>query len=324
MKALRVIRCASGTTLVEDRMPKPTPGPEELLIRVRAAGVMPSELAWYPTTHSQSGEPRIGAVPGHEFSGVVEAIGKDVGNLEVGREVFGMNDWFAEGAMAEYCIAPFCAVAPKPQSVPHNEAASVPISALTAFQALRGRAGLRFGERVLILGGAGAVGAYAIQLARRMGAHVITTVSARGVEIARRLGAAEVLDHDKISVADRCRDIDVLIDTVGGPTLESVWRTLKPNGRAATIVSGPQSDRAKASFFLVEANQKQLCEIAYLIERGELETQVDSLVPFERAADAYLGRLQRRGHGKIVMQFPVLSPALEGNMQTEASSEPAC
>src|SRR5579871_5473776 len=122
---------------------EPRPGAGELLIRVYAAGVIATELGWYPTSHTRTGEPRNSAVPGHELSGVVTQIGDGVGGLELGREVYGMNDWFADGAMAEYCVAPFFAVAPKPALLSHEEAASVPISALTAWQGLFDRARLQ-------------------------------------------------------------------------------------------------------------------------------------------------------------------------------------
>lgn len=168
---------------------QPQPGKGELLIRVFAAGVIPTEVEWYPTLHRKSGEPRTGAVLGHEFSGVVEALGEDVGGLEMGRQVFGMNDWFSDGAMADYCTAPFYAVAPKPARLSYEEAASVPISALTAWQGLFDRAGLRPGELVLVHGGAGAVGSFAIQLARQHGARVITTTSAGNAQLASKLGA---------------------------------------------------------------------------------------------------------------------------------------
>ena len=126
----------------------------------------PTELRWYPTTHAPDGGKRTGAIPGHEFSGIVEAVGPDVDPGHVGAEVFGMNDWFAEGATAEYCVAPSPSIAAKPYRLSHAEAASVPIGALTAWQGLFDRARLRARERVLIHGGSGAVGIFAVQLAR--------------------------------------------------------------------------------------------------------------------------------------------------------------
>lgn len=166
MKGICLDESAGQSVLVLADMPRPQPGEGELLIEVRAAGVTPTELSWYPTLHTKAGGVRAGAVPGHEFSGVIAAVGANVGSLAVGHEVFGMNDWYSEGAMAEYCTAPYFAVAPKPFTLSHEEAASIPIGALTAWQGLFDHAHLEPGETVLIHGGAGAVGVFAIQLAR--------------------------------------------------------------------------------------------------------------------------------------------------------------
>jgi len=133
-------------SLIQDDAPQPRPGRGELLIRVRAAGVTLKELSWYPTTHRQTGEARTGALPAHEFSGVIAGVGEDVGGLEIGQEVFGMNDRYPDGAMAQDCIAPFFALAPKPRRLTHVEAASVPIGALTAWQGLFDHAKLQPGE----------------------------------------------------------------------------------------------------------------------------------------------------------------------------------
>ena len=162
MKILRLQDAGNGPVLVEATAPQPRPGPGELLIRVYAAGVTPSELIWYPTTHTRNGEKRSGAVPGHEFSGVIAEVGQNVGPANAGDPVFGMNDWFRDGATAEYCLARCSDVAPKPAGLSHIQAASVPIGALTAWQGLYDRANLQPGERVLVHGGAGAVGIFAV------------------------------------------------------------------------------------------------------------------------------------------------------------------
>src|SRR5262245_55929325 len=148
MKAWQIIESAGGPGLVLAEAEQPQPGPGELLVRVHAVGITPTELLWYPTTHQKSGEPRRRAVPGHEFSGTIAALGKGVGtSFEIGQEVFGMNDWFAEGATAEYCCTVPSAVVPKPHRLSHAEAASVPIGALTAWQGLFRRAKLQANER---------------------------------------------------------------------------------------------------------------------------------------------------------------------------------
>src|SRR5229473_7822044 len=175
MRIMRLSDSAQPPVLIEEHVPQPQPRRGELLVRIYAAGVTSKELLWHPTTHNKNGGRRSRAVPGHEFSGVIAAVGEDIAGFEIGQEVYGMNDWFLDGAMAEYCLTQPTSVAQKPPGLTHVEAASVPIGALTAWQGLFDRAQLQAGEHVLVHGGAGAVGVFAIQLARLHGAHVIAT-----------------------------------------------------------------------------------------------------------------------------------------------------
>lgn len=304
MKVVRVDSWAPGRALVPCTAPKPHPGQDELLIRVCAAALTPTELLWYPTWHTKSGGTRLGAVPSHEFSGVVAAIGDGVDGVEVGLEVFGMNDWFANGAMAEYCVAPVSSVARKPITLSHAEAASVPISALTAWQGLFDRAKIQSGERVLVHGGAGAVGAYAVQLARLHGAHVIATASSSDAAFVKSLGAERIIDY-RASRFERCvSGIDVVFDTVGGETLERSWSVLNTHGRMVTIAAVEENSagaRSKEAFFIVEPSGKQLTAIAELLETGELRPFVDTVVPLARAPEAYAGKVPRQHPGKVVV-----------------------
>ncbi len=276
-----------------------------MLIRVHAAGVTPSEIHWYPTTHTKNGGTRSGVILGHEFSGVVSTVGAEVDPAQVGSEVFGMNDWFAEGATAEYCLAAAGSVAAKPARLSHAEAASVPIGALTAWQGLFDRAHLQSGERVLVQGGAGAVGVYAVQLARQKGALVTTTASVRNIKFLEILGANDVIDYRSANFEESVRDMDVVFDGVGGATLARSWQVLKPGGRLVTIASGgstAEDERTKAAFFIVEPNHEQLTEIARRLDRGELQPVMDGVVPFEQATTAYNGTAERKnGRGKLVV-----------------------
>ena len=198
MKTMNIMRfndSFDAPALITGTAPVPQPCRGEMLVRVHAAGVTPTELQWYPTTHTPEGGRTTGAIPGHEFPGVVEAVAEDVDPDQIGREVFGMNDWFADGATVDYCISASTSVAVKPSQLSHLEAAAVPIGALTAWQGLFERAKLQAGERILIHGGSGAVGVFAIQLARRVQAHVITAGSARNFDFLSQLGANEVIDY---------------------------------------------------------------------------------------------------------------------------------
>jgi NADPH:quinone reductase-like Zn-dependent oxidoreductase len=292
--------------LIPDNIPQPQPGPGEVLVHIRAAGVTPTELSWSPTSHDKSGGIRVGAVPGHEFSGVVAAVGDGVSSDQIGREVFGMNDWYSDGALAEYCTAPLSAVVPKPRNLTHAEAASVPIGALTAWQGLFDHAKLQPGENVLVHGGAGAVGLFVVQLARRHEAHVIATVSARNRDFVLGLGAHEVIDYRAERFEDCVKEIALVFDTVGGETLERSWNVLKPGGRLVTIaadVEGSTDPRIKQAYFIVEPNQKQLAEIAGLLDDGKLRTVVDSVFPLSQAPDVFAGKAARQGRGKMVIEI---------------------
>jgi NADPH:quinone reductase-like Zn-dependent oxidoreductase len=295
--------------LAEADVPVPAPRDGEVLIRVHAAGVTPTELLWSPTTQNKDGSPRNRAIPGHEFSGVVAALGKDIKDFSIGDEVFGMNDWFVDGATADYCTAPATSLAHKPKCLTHAEAAAVPIGALTAWQGLNDHAKLQAWERILVHGGAGAVGTFCIQLARHRGAKVIATASTRNVGFVSRIGADQVIDYAMDAFDRIVRGVDVVFDTVGGETLRRSWSVLKPGGRLVTVAADSENTndaREKKAFFIVEPNHKQLTEIGEMLESGQLRVFVDEEVPFSSAAAAYNRETKRSlGYGKTVIVMPV-------------------
>lgn len=304
MKVWRVRAAANGPVLFADEVPKPQPGRNEVLVRLCAAGVTPTELDWYPTTHDKTGGTREGAVPVHEFSGVIEQPGEGIDTLETGREVMGMNDWFSDGALAEYCVAPFQSVVPKPGKLSHTEAATVPISALTSCQALYERAGLRSGERVLIHGAAGSVGIFAVQLARLREAYVFGTASADHHSCVTNIGAQEVIDYRLERFEDRVGKVDVVLDTVGGETLRRSLDVLTPGGRIVTVVSSQEQSaepRLRGAFFIVEPSHRQLSEIGTMLEEGQLRTLVRTVVPFDTALDAFRPESGPHRAGKTVV-----------------------
>lgn len=309
MRAVQIIRVQPEPMLAEADVPVPAPRDGEVLIRVHAAGVTPTELLWSPTTQNKDGSPRNRAIPGHEFSGVVAALGKDIKDLSIGDEVFGMNDWFVDGATADYCTAPATSLAHKPKCLTHAEAAAVPIGALTAWQGLNDHAKLQAWERILVHGGAGAVGTFCIQLARHRGAKVIATASTRNVGFVSRIGADQVIDYAMDAFDRIVRGVDVVFDTVGGETLRRSWSVLKPGGRLVTVAADSENTndaREKKAFFIVEPNHKQLTEIGEMLESGQLRVFVDEEVPFSSAAAAYNRETKRSlGYGKTVIVMPV-------------------
>jgi NADPH:quinone reductase-like Zn-dependent oxidoreductase len=289
---------AAEPRLVAADLPRPEPGEKQLLIRVRAAGVTPTELGWYPTNHRSDGTPRNGAVPGHEFSGEVVGLGEGAEGFEVGQEIYGLNDWFADGATAEFCLTQPQNIASKPSALSHSAAATVPIGALTAWQGLLERVKIQRGERVLVHGAAGSVGIFAVQLAHLHGAHVIATASSRTLDVVAAMGAEEVIDYRASRFEDRAGKVDVVFDGVGGETLDRSWRVLKAGGRLVTIVE----QASKNEFFIVEPNQKQLIEIASLLDAGTLKTFVGASVPLKDASSAYSGSVSKaEGFGKVVV-----------------------
>jgi NADPH:quinone reductase-like Zn-dependent oxidoreductase len=203
-------------------------------------------------------------------------------DFAVGQEIFGMNSWFAEGAF------------------------SVPISALTAWQGLFDRGGLRRAERVLIHGGAGAVGMFAVQLAHMHGAHVITTVSANNIDFVKALGADEALDYRGTPFEDCVGEIDLVLDTVGPDIVRRSWRLLRQGGRLVTVAVESKwaaDERIRDAFFIFEQDKMQLEQVARLLEAGQLQPALDSVVPVSAAIDAYAGNTPKRRPGKLVMSM---------------------
>jgi NADPH:quinone reductase-like Zn-dependent oxidoreductase len=285
-------------------VPRPHPKSREVLVRVHASGVTPTELTWVPTWKTQDGTPRsFPVIPGHEFSGEVAALGAGVTDFAVGDLVYGMNDWFGDGTQAEYCVAPVDWIAPKPRTLDHEAASVTPISALTAWQGLIERCGVTLGQRVLIHGGSGAVGGFGVQLAKRRGAHVIATASTHNLDYVRSLGADEVIDYRASKFEDVLHDVDAVFDTVGGETLARSWGVLKPGGTLVTIAASGEvnpDERTKQAFFIVEANRGQLGEVARSIDSGALRADVDGTFPLVEVRAAYEYKPRR---GKAVLRI---------------------
>jgi NADPH:quinone reductase-like Zn-dependent oxidoreductase len=307
MKAVFLNKVAGPEALDYGETPTPRPAVGQVLVEVLATAVMPTELQWEPTWKQRTGQPRpFPVILSHEFSGTVEALDPEVTDFRSGEEVYGMNDWFENGAQAEYCVAPAAFLAPKPKSLDHVQAAVVPISGMTAWQGLFDHARLKAGDRVLIHGAAGGVGAVAVQLAHRRGAHVIGTAGSQNLEFVRHLGADEVIDYRATPFETRAKDMDVVFDTVGGETLERSWSVLKSNGRLITVATQSESSadqRVRDAFFIMEPNRAQLVEIAHLIDAGELRPpKVAAVFLLAQAREAYARAQQGHLDGKIALR----------------------
>jgi NADPH:quinone reductase-like Zn-dependent oxidoreductase len=306
MKAIRLHAHGGPEALVYEEAPEPQPQAGEVLIRVRAAAITPTEFAWDPTWQTLSGGPRsFPIILGHEFSGTVAAMGPGVTERSRGEAVYGINDWFANGAQGEYCLAKLEEIALKPRSLSHVEAAGVPISGLTAWQGLFERAQLGAGQSILIHGAAGGVGVFATQLARWRGARVIATASAGNLDFVRSLGAAEVIDYHPQRFEEVVREVGVVFDTVGGETLQRSWQVLKPGGTLVSV--SHHTDKAadqldRNTFLMVRADSRQLTEMARLLDAGKIQPVVAAVFPLREARQAYERALQGHLQGKVVLE----------------------
>jgi NADPH:quinone reductase-like Zn-dependent oxidoreductase len=303
MKAVRVHKFGGPDVLVIDELPIPSPGPGELLVRVAAAGVGPWDAL------IREGKSKVSPPPpltlGSDLSGVVEAVGPGVAEFKAGDQVYGVTNAEFCGAYAEYAVASAAMIARKPRRLSHIEAAAVPVVAVTAWQMLFDYGHVAAGQRILILGAAGNVGAYVVQLAARASLHVVATAGSKDTEYVRSLGAETVIDFKAARFEDSVAPVDVVIDTVGGDTRDRSFRTLKPGGILVSVVSTdplPERPNVRSVLFYVEVTTARLNSIRDLLDRGELATQVGTLLPLEKARTAHemlAGAPHKRG--KLVL-----------------------
>jgi NADPH:quinone reductase-like Zn-dependent oxidoreductase len=306
MNALRAHARGGPEQLVYEQAPRPEPGKGEALVRVRAAAITPTELTWDTTWSDADGRSRVPVIPSHEVSGVVADLGPGVTDFRVGEAVFGLVDFHRDGAAAEYVAVPAGDLAPSPASADHVQRAALSLSALTAWQGLFDHGGLAGGQRVLIHGGAGGVGSFAVQLAHWVGAEVIATASASDAGFVRDLGANTVLDYGAERYEDATGPIDVVLDTVGAEVLERSWSVLGPGGTLVSIVERPSTERAdertaSGTFFIVEPNREQLKYLARLADDGKIHPVVSAVFPLSRGREAFEFGLTQHARGKIVL-----------------------
>jgi NADPH:quinone reductase-like Zn-dependent oxidoreductase len=306
MMAWRVHEFGPPEVMKFERIPRPEPGPGEVLVKVEAAGVGPWD-GWIRAGRSALPQP-LPLTLGSDLCGEVVAVGHGVSELRVGDQVYGVTNPRFIGAYAEYSLASAEMVSRKPTSVTHAEAASVPVIAVTAWQALFDHAQLKAGQTVVIHGAAGNVGSYAVQLARRADVQTIATVSTDDLPLARRLGANTVIDYQTQCFEEQVRDADAVIDLVGGATQTRSFQVLRQGGRLISAVSPPDQHLAerhgiKAAFFLVSVTSQYLAKINRLIDSGELQTSVGAVLPLAEAREAHLmlEGLRPKPKGKIVL-----------------------
>jgi NADPH:quinone reductase-like Zn-dependent oxidoreductase len=306
MKAVRLHSYGGPEVLAFEEVPRPQAGPGEVLIRIHAAGVNP--LDWKVRAgHVKAWlQYRLPLIPGWDVSGVVEAVGPKVTAFKVGDAVYGMLDFTRDGAYAEYVTTATLHLAFKPNSIDHTHAAGVPLTALTAWQALFEVAGLKPGQTVLVHAAAGGVGHFAVQFAKWKGAKVVGTASAGNENFLRELGADEVIDYRTAKLEEAVREVDVVLDTIGGDTQQRSWQVLKRGGiLVATLgISSPEVARqhgVRGEGILVHPDAAQLAQIAALIDAGKVKPAVTTILPLTEAARAHEFSQTGHGRGKIVL-----------------------
>jgi NADPH:quinone reductase-like Zn-dependent oxidoreductase len=308
MWALRLGERGGPEQLAYEQAPRPYVGTGDALVRVHAASFTPTELTWPSTWVDHAGHDRRPTIPAHEVSGVVEALGYGTVGVAVGQAVYGLTDWYRDGAAAEYVAVEARNLAPKPTSLSHVEAAAVPLAGLTAWQALFDYGGLVAGQRVLIQGASGGVGVFATQLARAAGAAVSGTGRAWARELVGELGAGSFVDVERERFEDVVGQVDLVFDLVGGEVLDRSWSVLKPGGVLVSVVDDPNDSAqarrsdARGVFFVVEAYRGELVELAGRIEAGQLRPIVGDVVPLARGRDAFERKHAGGISGKTVLQ----------------------
>ena len=304
MRALRIHERGGPDKLVAEEAPRPEPTIGDALIRVHAASFTPTELEWPSTWIDRAGRDRLPVIPGHEVSGVVTALGYGTTGVSVGDAVYGLTDWYRDGAAAEYVAVEARNLAPKPPALDHATAAAVPMVALTAEQALFVHGRLERGQRVMVLGAAGGVGSFALQLARAAGAHVVAVARGWARELVRELGA-EFVDADEGGLEDAARDVDLVFDLVGGEALARASAAIKAGGTVVSAVASPPATGGAAGrrlFFVVEPSREQLTAIGARMVAGELRPIVGAAWPLDEGRAAFAAKQRGRLAGKAVLR----------------------
>jgi NADPH:quinone reductase-like Zn-dependent oxidoreductase len=303
MRAVRFHEYGPASVLVVDEVDRPEPKAGEVLIQVHNAGVNPVDWKLRAGYLQQYMPVTLPHSLGLDVSGTVASVGEGVSDFAVGDRVFGRG----AGTYAEYSVAPVATIAHIPDGVSFEQAATLHVGGVTAWLGLFDSTHLEPGQRVLVQGGAGGVGAIAVQLAHWKGAYVIATASTANVEFVRSLGADEVIDYTKVNVEDAVHDVDVVLDTVGGDVTEHSWSALKPGGILVTVVGAADPDVAAkrgvrtASIRRAAETSPFLDELGALVASGALKPEIQRVFALDAAAEAQTASETGHGRGRILL-----------------------
>ncbi len=329
MRAVRLHKYSEVDSFQVEEVPRPRLKPKDVLIEVHASSVNP--IDWKIASGSQKAVIRyqLPWILGRDVSGVVREVGSAVTSFKPGDEVYSVTDYRRPGCYAEYTAVRESEVSKKPQSIDHQQAAGLPLVALTAYQSLISAADLKKGEKVLIQAGAGGVGSFAIQLAKHLGAHVTTTCSARNIDFVKSLGADEIIDYKEHYFADVVEEQDVVLDCLGGKAKFDALKVLKRGGRHVSVVTDMPELTAKYGSYLgvlmvalrlgrfwltsrlkhsvkpsvvvMRTNGQQLSEVADWIDQGTIKPLVDTVFGLENLDQAFAQSRTKRARGKIIV-----------------------
>jgi NADPH:quinone reductase-like Zn-dependent oxidoreductase len=307
VKAVRIYQYGGPEVLIYEDVPRPEPGAGEVLARVYAASVNPVDWKIRSAHPNYRMGHQLPLILGRDMSGRVEAVGPGATRLRPGAEVYARADIRRDGTYAQYVVIEESRVALKPTSIDHIHAAGIPVTGLTAWQALFETAQLAPGQRVLVHAAAGGLGVCAVQLAKWKGAYVIGTASAHHHDLLRDLGVDEALDYRTVRFEETVREVDVVLDAVGGDTQARSWQVLKKGGILVSVVNSPSAEQARSygvrqACVFLHPQLQWLQELARLVDAGAFRSIVSAVLPLPEARHAH--ELSQSGHtrGKIVLE----------------------
>lgn len=305
MKAIRIH--TYNDKPAAEQIPPPVVAKDQVLVQVQATALNPLDALVVSGVAAQFFAISLPLTLGTDFAGVIEKVGSEVSQWRVGDRVIACADASTCGGLAEFAAVPASACVALPQRMSAIEGAAIPIAALTAWHSLFSSACLKAGETVLIHAGAGGVGTFAVQFAKKAGACVIATASGDGLELARRLGADEVLDYTSVDFTSVVHNVDVVLDLVGGETQQRSFEVLRKGGRLVSTAMPPDAHMAEscgvtASMFYAAQYASQLDKLVSSIVEQGVEVVIDRVVPFDAFDDAWERLVSGRARGKIIVQ----------------------
>ena len=306
MKAIVAHEYGGPNVLKYEDAPRPEPKENEVLVRVIACGVNPADPLIVSGKYAQQFGTHLPLIPGYDVAGIVEKTGAKITKLKIGDGVYGYA--LFGGGWAEYAVLAEGEAATKPKSLTYVEAAAVPLAALTAWQALIDAAKLSAGQTVLIHGGSGGVGSFAIQIAKARSALVIATASTANQDLLKQLGADVAIDYTKTKFEEVAKDVDVVLDPIGRDTLARSYAVVKKGGFIATLVSRPDQAELdkhgiRGASIYSHPDSNELTEITKLIEAKKIKPIVTQVVPLNEAAKAEEQAETHHTRGKIVIKI---------------------